>query len=354
MITLFVSLKALETLALTERWNRILCKEVKDIHVYASDDELNNYLMEEADISPIANIVLSGDIKLNSSMEEIDGFIKDNSKVLNYPSGVFFLDITKDTAAEIQQKYGVICKNENDIDGKELSDEREISCTENEIGHSWSEFLEDIKKAPTNSLIINDRYLFANDEHNDIKKRNGRTNFIEILNSILPISFSSEKPYHILLIYSQQQKNNEHKLPFHKLSKELAKEVTKLRQYPIEFELLSVSENQPKYELTHNRRIITNYHIIRAEHKLQAFKDNKSTCSQVLNWNMLFSKGVLDKSDTPYKSYKQLIKDLREIAEYGKEHATSGYCYSMNGVPARNANNDPIFSPIQNRLIVNY
>lgn len=350
MITLFVSLKALETMSLTNRWNRLLCKEVKDINVYASNDELDNYLIEDASISPIANIVQSGDIKLNSSIDMIDDFIADHSKVLNYPSGIFFLDIPPNIATDIQQKYGVICKNENDINGNELSDEREISCANGKVDHSWSEFLEDVKKSPTNSLIINDRYLFAND---DEKNRDGRANLIDILNSILPLSFSSEEPYHILLIYSQQNNKIKCRLQFQKLSNELAKTVKGLRKYPIKFELLSVSENQAKYELTHNRRIITNYHVIRAEHKFQAFQDNNCKCSQVLNWSMLFSKGVLDKSDPPYKSHKLLIGDLRTIANYGRAHSTSGYCYSMDGIPARNENHDIVFSEIKNRLIVN-
>lgn len=350
MITLFVSLKALETMSLTDRWNRILCKEVKEINVYASNDELCNYQMEEADISPIVNLVKDGDITLNSSIDMINELIADHSKVLNYPSGIFFLDIPQNTAADIQQKYGVICKNENDIDGNELSDEREISCANGEIGHSWSEFLEDVKKAPTNSLIINDRYFFAND---DEKNKDGRANLIEILNSILPLSFSAVDPYHILLIYSQQNNKTKCRLQFQKLSKELVKAVEGLRKYPIEFELLSVSENQANYELTHNRRIITNYHVIRAEHKFQAFQGDKCKCTQVLNWSMLFSKGVLEKSDAPYKSHKLLIADLCTIANYGKEHSTSGYCYSMNGFPARNENKDIIFSAIKNRLIVN-
>ena len=354
MINVFASLKALETLALGNRWSKILCSSVKKIFVYASNDEIMDIQIGDASDSPITNIVQSGDLELVPSQDIIDGLIEDHSQVLNYPSSIFFLDIPKSTAESIQKQFGVICKNENDINDTELSEKREISCENGELGHCWSEFLKDIKLYPTNSVIISDRYIFAKDNNNDNPpKREGRDSIIDILDAILPNSFSKEASYHILLLFSFTNNSKDCKIPFHKLSSDLSKKIAALRPYKINFELITVSEAQKNYELTHNRRIITNYHVIRVEHKIQAFKGDKSLCSQVLNWDALFSKGILDKSDKPYKTHQILIRDINEISEYGSQHATSGYKYSLNGISARNENKEEVFTEIKNRLIAN-
>lgn len=351
MIGVYVSIKALNKMGLQDRWISILKKKkYVSVKVYASDEEIVEYAKNEVSCSPISNLILSGDITLNSDVQTINEIKLNYSKVLDYPTSVFFLDISKPEALKVQEEYGVICKNENDVDGTELSEDREIVSCKGEKGHNWSEFLGEVKKMPTNALVVSDRYLFSNDKLSGKDARDGRDNLICIVDSILPMSFSFKYDYQVLVLYSQ----NNCKLEFNELSKEISERITQLRSYPICVEIISLSSYDYLYEETHNRRIITNYHVIRTEHKTNAFKDDTSTCSQVLNWDMIFSKGIIDNSDMPVKSQVVLINTIKEISKYGDGNKmTCGYYYSRNGKCEQDNEHKVIFGRTANRLIVN-
>lgn len=344
MIDLFVTEKAFRSLISKgpdSRWYNIIIKYLNKIYIYASKAEIDNLYEEPPETSEIGILLKSYSIQFVSSISIIDEIMNDHSVILNYPSGIFFMNISAGDAKSIQKDYGVICKNEDDTDTNILDEEKEISCINNDKRHDWKEFFKEIANSPTNSIIICDRYLFSND---DTRNTNGQDNLIDILDSILPKSFKGE--YHILLLCSDIKNND-----FNKLSKSLHDNIKKLRRYRILFEMVQISSGQLYYENTHNRRIITNYHVIRAEHKFNAMNNGKWNCSQVINWDMLFSKGLTDKSDAPYISHNILVNDIKEITKYGTDHSkTCGYSYSNNGVRTEK-DGQIIFSGIENRLI---
>ena len=370
MMHVYVTIKALESMALMTRWNKILsCREVYDVYIDATKEDVDHFSenykadfsYEEVDnVSPISLLINDGYIKPNPAKQKISEIKNNPIKVLEDPSAVYFLDITPEEAASIQAQYGVICKNENDIDDKELGDWGEIISCVNDLDHTWSEFLDRIKRSPTNSVIISDRFVFSNDELAQDKKSHGIDNIIDVLDSIMPESFAEDALYHVFILYSDKDAYDKPicKISFNKLAKKLFEEISLLRKgkYKILVEVVAVPGSSYGYNWTHNRRIVTNYHIIRTEHNLKAFLSNRSICSQTLNWDALFSKGIMDKNDVSYKNLKILLANILEINKYGKlEPEKSMYKYACNGICPKSPKdkNKIIFEEIKNRL-VNY
>lgn len=370
MMHVYVTIKALENMALMTRWNKILsCREVYEVYIDATEDTISSYsdnykedfsYVEYDDVSPISMLINNGYIKPNPAKQIISEIKNNPIKVLEDPSAVYFLDITPEEAADIQAQYGVICKNENDIDDKELEDWGEIISCEGDLDHNWSEFLAKIKQSPTNSIIISDRFVFSKDELGEGKEKEGIDNIVSIIDAILPDSFTKNSQYEIFIIFSDKNPKGELncKIAFNKLIKKLSNDISELRngKYKILVEIVAVPGNSYGYEWTHNRRVITNYHIIRTEHNLKAFRSNRSICSQTLNWDALFSKGIMDKNDISYKNFRILLKNIQAINQYGNENPEdSMYKYACNGIcPKSSKERDKIiFSNIQNRL-VNY
>lgn len=370
MMHVYVTIKALESMALMTRWNKILsCREVYDVYIDASKEDIDHFSenykedfsYEEVDnVSPISLLINDGYIKPNPAKQIISEIKNNPIKVLEDPSAVYFLDITPEEAANIQAQYGVICKNENDIDDKELEDWGEIISCEGDLDHNWSEFLAKIKKLPTNSIIISDRFVFSKDELAEGKNKDGIYNIVSIINAILPDSFTKNSQYQILIIFSDKKPEEKLncKIAFNKLVKKLSNEISELRKgkYNILVEIVAVPGNSYGYEWTHNRRVITNYHIIRTEHNLKAFSSNSSICSQTLNWDALFSKGIVDKNDISYKNFKILLKNVQAINQFGnKNPENSMYKYACDGICHKSSKEKDkiIFSNIQNRLVNN-
>lgn len=362
MMHVYVTEKALENMALMTRWNKILsCRDVYEVFIDATEKDLIQYENNNGyDFSPISQLISDGSIHPNAAKLKIEEIKNNPSKVLEDPCAVYFLDVTKEEAAHIQKQYGVIFRNENDIDDAELSDWSEIISCKDEKNHNWTDFLAKIKQTPTNTIVISDRFIFSNDVSSPEWNCPGIDNIVDILDAVLPTTFSKMFNYHVLVLYSDTKPDGKPncKISFNKLSKKLYKQISELRKekYNILVEVVSIPGNSYGYEWTHNRRIITNYHIIRTEQDLKAFSENKSTCSQTLNWDALFSKGIMDKNDTSYKKFKILLANLKEINKYGKERPESSmYKYAYDGICPKSIKdkNRFVFSEIQNRLVIN-
>lgn len=353
-------------MALMIRWNKILsCRDIKEVYIDATEEDLarfydnyaEDYSYKEDFVSPITQLIRDEYISPMPAKQKILEIKKNPNKVLDDPSAVYFLDVTKEEATNIQKQYGVICKNENDIDDTELGEWSEIISSQGDLDHNWNDFLAKIKKSPTNTVIINDRFVFSNDDF-ATKKCQGINNIINMLDALLPDTFSKDFLYHVLILYSDKNSKGEStcKIQFNKLSKKLSESIINLRKekYNILVEVIAIPGSSFGYDYTHNRRVITNYHIIRSEHKLVAFSGKKSLCSQTLNWDSLFSKGIIDNNDISYKNYKIILKNVVEINKFGKRNPEkSMYKYSYDGICPKSENDKSkiIFSEIQNRLV---
>jgi hypothetical protein len=367
----YVTIKALESMALMTRWIKILsCRDVKEVFLDATKEDIDHYYenydedysyINDNSVSPISQLIRDGYISPNPAKQKILDIKNSPEKVLEDPSAIYFLDVTTEEADCIQKKYGVICKNESDIDDTELNNWGEIISCEGELDHSWKEILSKIRQSPTNTIIVSDRYIFSNDKNANDRGEgetySGMDNVVEIINAILPLSFSKNNYYDVLILFSWKLDKTGRTCPisFNKIAKKLAGRIKSLRDsYNIRVEVVSIPYGAEGYEKTHNRRVVTNYHVIRTEQDLKAFRGDKSICSQTINWDSLFSKGIIDNNDRPIKNHVILVNGISYINSYGTKHLeTCMYEYSIDGICPKSAidNKKVIFSEIQNRLV---
>ena len=82
----------------------------------------------------------------------------------------------------------------------------------------------------------------------------------------------------------------------------------------------------------HNRRIVSNYFIIKMEHKLAAFNGNKGTCMQTITPQVLFTIDSLNSNSTPpLKAIDHLMATIREFSQTAsRSDDSSDYFYALN------------------------
>ena len=238
----------------------------------------------------------------------------DPARVLENPCGCYLLDIDKAEAESIQNNYGVICQSTSDYqDCPLVIEEFPISPEDGDSGYGWSRFGNVCSEIPSNALIINDRNLFAN----TIKgKLYGLENIEEVLNVMLPNSFDSNTEYHVGIIV--EEGNWKSPYTYEQIIDELGRIKSRLNKpYKIIISFLAVSNGDSEiWSKTHNRRIISNYYYITADHKIAAFYNGKSTSSQVISLIPLFCKGMVDGADAPEKNHHNAIEGYRYIVEH--------------------------------------
>ena len=290
----------------------------------------------EEDIESMGAVDIIGNLQLLGTTVKTDvEYIKDiplnSSRVLENPNAVFLLNVQAKDAENIQNKYGVICQSIDSIDDEILTKAYEYDLTDGQKGVDWTVYFNKSNQSlPSNALIICDRYVFSADSKTSPKIAEdilelGLTNIRDILNSLLPKRHNGE--YNVLLIFDSstfnQDEQQERKM-FMSIVENLRDYGVankKARHYKIRFDIISIDRNCINYKMLHNRRIISNYFVVRAEYKLRAFKDSVSTVSQTIFYDALFSKIVPIKRngpDSPIKSQLQIINYIRELIKNGQ------------------------------------
>ena len=391
-MNIYISLNALEETILGEnsKLYQILKKlpgcsivfvDISEEELYikmtAAHEKVETNVETDADYSLLFYILLyrfskDYDVTFESGANIIAEICKDNEAVLKDPNAIYILDISDDDAQCIQDQYGVICKNSinSDLDFM-FSEHRTVCCVKDEPGDWKSSMFDVVTTGPLNSIIVSDRYLFSDNVAltmdkgaPSFKEGNGFKNLISILDGILPRE--ERKTNIMVLIFCDAFifKNNPlkdkkiddsahkevEKCHFKFLSNRLNKEIKELRRgkYVVDVELLSFGRYAPYYDDTHNRRVLTNYSELFAEHKLAAFENGRSVVSQNITFNTLFSDGIFNKSDIPITSHQRKKSEFRIIIEDGREHKEN-CLYSLNG----NSNTAEI-SEVRNLMIRPY
>lgn len=307
-------------------WFKIFCRQ-SEISVSSLNE--SNELDEE---DPLFIFSQSYGVEIPYDTDYIQSIYHDHKQVLNNPCGVYILDISEEEALRIQQQYGVIC-----ISSKSLGDP--ILCNptiskapaKGEKGSGWKTVINEYSSFPSNSILIVDRYLVANDSYVDgiHDKTLGQNNIFDILNILLPKSFSDE--YHISIVIEEDRIKNG--LTFSRLATNLnhLKSSTN-RNYPIKFDLIAIKDGAAHHDITHDRRVISNYFFISATHKLNAFDGKISLCDQEITVRALYSDGLTNKSDIPEKRHKRWTEQFKKYYAYLKSKETHTDCsISVNG-----------------------
>lgn len=252
--------------------------------------------------------------------------------VLKHPSSLYILNIPEETAKNIQKDYGVIClsgENPNislliDINDEHTTEEREP------LEKGWDTVLDSVEHIPLNSLILTDRYLFKNTEP---KYGNGFDNIHSILTELLPDALNTT--FYITIIFDKDQINSEY--DFNSIAKELNSVVDSFRQkynYPICLEVLGITNKNRMYHHLHNRRIVSNYFVVKMDYSLAAFNKTKGTAEQTIIPQVLFTEDSLTGvSSPPLKSLQQITKNLKKFSQALLWSPTihNTYKYAVNG-----------------------
>ena len=269
-------------------------------------------------------------IKADYSKSDYIRSIKDHPEtVLQNPSSIFILDIPLADAIKIQTSYGVIClcgENANINRLIDVNDEQTIGDQES-LGNGWSTVLKSLKGIPSNALLLTDRYLFSGYYP---KVGNGVDNVLNILDTLLPEKFLGE--YHVTIVFDNDNKNEKY-TSFNEIVAQLSNVRLALhRDYPINMEILGITPDSEVYNDLHNRRIVSNYFIVKVEHKMAAFDKNVSTCEQTITPQVLFTVDSLNQnSSPPIKAIDHVIAAIRKFSGIASRYTdATDYYYALN------------------------
>jgi len=252
----------------------------------------------------------------------------DESNVRELPNPIYLIDIDSAKANEISKKYGVIVlpKSMNEETRPAIA-HRGWSVDSSEDNRSWKYILSNIE-TPLNSVMIIDRYLFANQNGDTIE--DSIFNLREIIGTLLPLEKVEHFNITIIFDLSKSQYSFE----------EIKKAVQKMKRhfvdtrFAFDLELISVTSNCFGYDDTHDRYIISNYFIVGAPHKLKTFSQDRGVlCKQTISFNYLFSQGIEpgDRSTKPIVTHDRIINAISKVVHHMLYESVNECDYSLNG-----------------------
>lgn len=308
---------------------------------------------EDNDYNPVYMFQKDYDIQVDPQFLEDVGDDSDLAKIASMqlssipdPCAIVILDVDTETANKISQKYGVICHSfsESPLTSPLFQEAIERNVENQESKRGWHELFLKGTTFPSNSLVFVDRYLFSKDS-NGITSQDGIENVYEILNHVLPANLGVD--YHVLLVFDASTLSTAIGDTFERISTQINGLKKRLnRPYQVIIETLSIDHNDMNYEETHNRRILSNYFIVRVDRSLKAFRANKGLYSQSLFLDWAASKGIVNqkRSDAPAKALYKYLREVRKAVTQIKK--------AQGAVPfTQNGNNRIAVSSMAHRLI---
>jgi len=276
---------------------------------------------------------LKDDFGLSADITRTDYITKIPTKpesVLKNPSSLFILDIPIAEAKKIQVGYGVMCRSGIDTNISTLIDIYDEHTTDkNEpLGRGWDTVLDSVESLPSNALILTDRYLFKTTNAN---YGNGFDNVRSILTELLPRELNTT--YQVTVVFDKDSID-----PFYNFQT-IAKRLNDIkdefkRPYPITMEVLGITGKNESYYNLHNRRIVSNYFVVKMDYRLAAFNKTVGTVDQTITPQVLFTEDSLNRHSTaPLKTMQQIISTLREFSNSLSFPRTNhnSYFYAVNG-----------------------
>ena len=250
--------------------------------------------------------------------------------VLKNPSSLFILDVPLAEAKKIEVEYGVMCRSGVDTNISTLIDIYDEHTTDrNEpLGRGWDTVLDSVESLPSNALILTDRYLFKTTNAN---YGNGFDNVRSILTELLPRELNTT--YQITVVFDKDSIDPLYN--FQTIAKRLndIKDEFK-RPYPITMAVLGITGKNESYFNLHNRRIVSNYFVVKMDYRLAAFNRTVGTVDQTITPQVLFTEDSLNRHSTaPLKTMQQIISTLRKFSNSLSSPYTNhnSYYYAVNG-----------------------
>ncbi len=247
--------------------------------------------------------------KLN--IEETERYENESyqKEVLNNPSSLYILDISKETARNIRRKYGVMCVSGDNPDISLLVDVDDFFKPNVGVNKydGWDKVLDNVECLPCNALLLTDKYLFSSNE--------SYKNVRQILNELLPKSFSGGE-FHVTIVFSEERLKWDIYKSFDDIADGLNDIVEDFREkldYGIMLEVLGLRNGCCIVGKLHSRRILSNYYFVEATHKLAAFKkDFTGTVQQtIIPWALFTNSGLMGPSSMPLESMDETLETFR-------------------------------------------
>lgn len=193
--------------------------------------------------------------------------LKDNiSDVIEKPFSVFYLDVDKEEAKSLSDKYGVIIQSEKDIDDNILQmhfyKRLEKGQRVNGQDDGWKNILCDVKLPPFNSLVVTDDFLLLKTEKN---KNVGFENIKLLLNAILPHKL--ETVFHLLIITPMDKFSMKKANQFNGFLKSYLKSI---RNYDFNLEFVFT-------DALHARKAYSSYFVLICDKGFKMFSPNYPT-----------------------------------------------------------------------------
>ena len=359
MVSLFTTKANLEDIFLREdkkAWQEIIYKLNE---VFINEDPFS-----EENVDPDDDIfrTLYG-MGVNIRDDEkvfINNIPKNPESVLQYPCGIFLLNITENQASDIQNNYGVICQSVTNLNDAPLT-QNHISneLEENQGDISWNSMLNKFKQIPSNSMLVIDAHLFGNDRFDenqnkyDPNRNSGLKNLFDIIDALLPQNFKSE--YHIGVLLTDTDKaiaagRTRTNLSNARISKAIHRLKEGLnRPYKdkliIEVFFFDARDNDG-HKLIHNRRILSNYFIVTADYKLAALRNGRSLADQSITVFPLFEN--ISKDSGTDKKEKRMSSEIRKLKDYFERQTRS---VSPTALILQNNRRIDDFKDIKHRLL---
>lgn len=324
-------------------WYKVIMKMKKVVVCMDNDENWNP-------TNPILQNLHKAQVNCSKNNDFINQIVTTNpEKVLDDPSAAYLLDITNDKAKSIQSKYGVICQTKDNDNNILIKKGWTIHTEDPSKTQSWNFFFHDYD-CPTNSIVIIDRYFFSSEVGESLD--DSLYNLEQILDSLLPKE-SPQNIQQVIIIFdfktfnlAKDKRENGSDYTFRALAEKINRIKPKVRKYSFDLELLSINPDCHRYEDTHDRRIISNFSIIEAMHKLKVFKTNNTiTCGQSLTFKRLFEEGldIGAKSTLPAFLKKNTIKQIQDSIKISRKTML----YACNGHVVEDGNFE-----IRNRLLI--
>jgi len=334
MASVFLTKKAFESMDDSSLEYKIISKQTK-VYVDLTEKELVELLEpEDESLGYGANSLFDFQEEHTNVSFCAAKEIFDQIKLGNYsafgiiPDGIFVLDIDENTAKNIENTYGVLCMTENKMDLSVLTRkhseicEREIK--DNAVDYDLTpkpshltvgQLIPEDVILPCNCVVVIDKYLFDDDKEGkclaEILSR--------LLNRRLKKSFC-----HLLIIFDNAKAGPSEEIrkeAFRNIVTRLQPAIEKVNDLYIKVEFLAGDFNPPKmFEDMHNRKIITNYSVITAEHGFGMFNSrNQMKWDQKFSVESLYSDGITTSSITPERERQLIIRKVCAIVKYAKE-----------------------------------
>lgn len=279
-----------------------------------SDDEFDKIWNDESDLFVFCTgHDIPSPVALNTFFETLK---EDYSIIADKPRALFFLNENADKIKELQNLYGILVVNKNDIRDNilQLKHYREFDKNQQITGTSngWKNTLNNLKFPPSNCIVLSDNYLFSRKENGDLI---GECNLVNLINVLLPTVLNVE--FHILIISNHPKISSEE---CNMLLGRIKANILRLRDYSIVLEFVFS-------DTIHKRILMSNYYNINCDKGFEMFKISNNQI--VLDTNDIDVYSILhdptnSTGDTAYKSTTKKLKDIKAISNELKVQINAG------------------------------